>query len=196
MKELWIESQLKEIFLTKLMDITEKIISNFKNNKSLYIGEKVTIAEHMIQSAMMAEKSKSKNNLICSCLLHDYGHFILDDPEELVKKNKDGKHEDIGYEYLKKFFKREVVEPIKYHVLAKRYLARNKKYYTRLSEASVLSLKLQGGLLNSRDAKSFEKKEFFKDSIKLRKFDEAAKKVGVKIKDIIEYKDLLKSSLK
>ena len=88
------------------------------------------------------------------------------------------------------------MEPIKYHVLAKRYLARNKKYYTRLSEASVLSLKLQGGLLNSRDAKSFEKKEFFKDSIKLRKFDEAAKKVGVKIKDIIDYKDLLKSSLK
>ena len=89
-----------------------------------------------------------------------------------------------------------MVEPIKYHVLAKRYLARNKKYYNRLSEASVLSLKLQGGLLNSRDAKSFEKEEFFKDSIKLRKFDEAAKKVGVKIKDIIDYKDLLKSSLK
>ena len=69
------------------MDIIEKIISNFKNNKSLYIGEKVTIAEHMIQSAMMAEKSKCKKNLVCACLLHDYGHFILDDPEELVKKN-------------------------------------------------------------------------------------------------------------
>ena len=46
------------------MDIIEKIISNFKNNKSLYIGEKVTIAEHMIQSAMMAEKSKCKKNFI------------------------------------------------------------------------------------------------------------------------------------
>ena len=178
------------------MDITEKIISNFKNNKSLYIGEKVTIAEHMIQSAMMAEKSKSKNNLICSSLLHDYGHFILDDPEELVKKNKDGKHEDVGYEYLKKFFKKEVVEPIKNHVLAKRYLARDKKYYNRLSDASVVSLKLQGGLLNNREAKSFEKEEFFKDAIKLRKFDEAAKKIGIKIKDIIHYKDLLKASLK
>ena len=196
MKELWIELLFKEIFRISLMDITEKIISNFKNNKSLYIGEKVTIAEHMIQSAMMAEKSKSKNNLICSSLLHDYGHFILDDPEKLVKEDKDGKHEDIGYEYLKKFFKREVVEPIKYHVLAKRYLARDKKYYNRLSEASIVSLKLQGGLLSNKEAKSFEKEEFFKDSIKLRKFDEAAKKIGIKIKDIIEYKDLLKSSLK
>ena len=80
------------------MDIIEKIICNFKNNKSLYIGENVTISEHMIQSAMIAEKSKSKDYLVCSCLLHDYGHFILDDPDELVKKNKDGKHEDIGYE--------------------------------------------------------------------------------------------------
>ena len=196
MKELWIELLFKEIFHIRLMNIIEKIISNFKNNKSLYIGEKVTIAEHMIQSAMVAEKSKSKNNLICSSLLHDYGHFILDDPEKLVKEDKDGKHEDIGYEYLKKFFKREVVEPIKYHVLAKRYLARDKKYYNRLSEASIVSLKLQGGLLSNKDAKSFEKEEFFKDSIRLRKFDEAAKKIGIKIKDIIEYKDLLKSSLK
>ena len=178
------------------MDIIEKIISNFKNNKSLYIGEKVTIAEHMIQSAMMAEKSKSKDYLVCSCLLHDYGHFILDDPDKLVKENKDGRHEDIGYEYLKKFFKKEIVEPIKHHVQAKRYLARDKKYYNRLSDASVVSLKLQGGLLNNKEAKIFEKEEFFKEAIKVRKFDESAKKVGLKIKDIIDYKDLLKASLK
>ena len=68
------------------MNIVEKIISNFINNKSLYIGEKITISEHMIQSAMNAEKAKSSNNLICSCLLHDYGHFILEDPDKLVKK--------------------------------------------------------------------------------------------------------------
>ena len=178
------------------MDIIEKIISNFKNNKSLYIGENVTISEHMIQAAMIAEKSKSKDFLICSCLLHDYGHFILDDPDELVRKNQDGKHEDIGYEYLKKFFKREVVEPIKHHVMAKRYLARDKKYYNKLSNASIVSLELQGGLLNEKEAKLFEKEDFFKEAIKVRKFDEAAKKVGLKIKDIIQYKDLLKASLK
>jgi len=108
------------------MNIIDKIISNFINNKSLYIGEKVTISEHMIQTAMIAENAKSSNSLVCSCLLHDYGHFILENPDELVRKKIDGKHEDIGYEYLKKFFKKEVVEPIKYHVLAKRYLAKKK----------------------------------------------------------------------
>jgi len=177
------------------MNIVEKIISNFINNKSLYIGEKVTISEHMIQSAMIAENAKSSNNLICSCLLHDYGHFILEDPDALVRKKVDGKHEYIGYEYLKKFFNKDVVEPIKYHVLAKRYLARNKKYLNSLSDASKVSLKLQGGVLNTKESKEFEKKDFFKYSIKLRKFDEVAKRTDVKMKSIIEYKDLLSSQL-
>ena len=177
------------------MNIVYKIISNFINNKSLYIGEKITISEHMIQSAMIAEKAKSPNSLVCASLLHDYGHFLLEDPDELVKKELDGKHEDIGYEYLKKFFKKDVVEPIKYHVLAKRYLARNKKYYNLLSDASKVSLKLQGGILNKKESKEFEKKYFFKDAIKLRKFDEFAKKTNVKMKSINKYKDLLNSQL-
>ena len=177
------------------MKIIDKIIANFINNKSLYIGEKVTISEHMIQSAMIAEKTKSPDSLVCACLLHDYGHFILEDPDKLVKKQLNGKHEDIGYEYLKKFFKEDVVTPIKYHVLAKRYLARNKKYYNLLSNASKISLKLQGGVLNKKKSKDFEKQNFFKNTIKLRKFDEAAKKTNIKIKSITDYKKLLISQL-
>ena len=177
------------------MHIIDKIISNFINNKSLYIGEKITISEHMIQSAMLAEQAKSKDELVCSCLLHDYGHFIIEDPVELVKNDKDGNHESIGYEYLKNFFKKEIVEPIKYHVLAKRYLSRNKKYYNHLSDASRISLKLQGGILNKKESDEFEKVPYFKNSIKLRKFDELAKKTNVKIKSINDYKDLLNSQL-
>ena len=177
------------------MNIIEKIITNFINNKSLYIGEKVTISEHMIQSAMIAEKAKSSGSFVCACLLHDYGHFILEDPDKLVKNKLDGKHEDLAYEYLKIFFKKEVVKPIKYHVLAKRYLARNKKYLNSLSDASKVSLKLQGGALNIKESKEFEKKDFFKHSIKLRKFDEVAKRTDIKMKSIIEYKDLLSSQL-
>ena len=87
------------------MQIIEKIISNFSNNNSLYIGEKLTMSEHMIQSAMLAEKSKCNDDLICSCLLHDYGHFLIDNPDELVKNKLDGGHELIGYEYLKNSLK-------------------------------------------------------------------------------------------
>ena len=177
------------------MHILDKIISNFENNKSLYIGEKITMSEHMIQSAMLAEKAKSNDDIICSCLLHDYGHFIIEDPNKLVKNEKDGEHENIGYEYLKKFFNKEVVEPIKYHVLAKRYLARDEKYFKFLSEASITSLKLQGGVLNDNESKEFEKKEYFKNSVLVRNFDEVAKKTGIKMKSINDYKSLLNSKL-
>ena len=122
------------------MQVIDKIISNFTNNKSLYIGEKVTMSEHMIQTAMLAEKAKCDDNLICSSLLHDYGHFILEDPAELVELNIDGHHETIGSEYLKSFFKTEVVDPIKYHVLSTRYLANDKKYFALLSDASKTSI--------------------------------------------------------
>ena len=61
---------------------------------------------------------------------------------------------------VEEFFKKEVVEPIKYHVLAKRYLAKEKKYFNSLSNASKISLKLQGGVLNKNESKEFEKKIF------------------------------------
>ena len=177
------------------MKIINQIISNYLRNKSLYIGEKVTMSEHMIQTAMLAEKKNCSSNLVCSSLLHDYGHFILENPDNLINKNKDGKHEDVGYNLLKKYFIKEVLGPIKYHVKAKRYLARGKNYYKLLSKASKVSLKLQGGIMNNSEAIKFESNEFFKNSIKLRKFDEIAKKAGLKIKSINEYKNLLASKL-
>jgi len=177
------------------MNIINKIISSYLNNKSLYIGEKVTMTEHMIQTAMLAEKNNSSSNLVCASLLHDYGHFILENPDDLVRKEKDGKHEELGYKFLKKYFINDVVEPIKYHVKAKKYLARDKKYYDCLSEASKKSLKFQGGIMNNKEAKEFECIKFFESSIKLRKFDEVAKKRDLKIKSINEYKNLLNSKL-
>ena len=177
------------------MNIVNQIISSYSNNKSLYLGEKVTITEHMIQTAMLAEINNCSSDLVCSSLLHDYGHFILDNPDNLVVNKKDGRHEDIGYNFLKKHFIKNVVEPIKYHVKAKKYLARDNKYYQGLSDASKVSLKLQGGIFNDKDAKEFEKNEFFNNSIKLRKFDDNAKKVGLKIKSINEYRSLLISKL-
>ena len=116
-------------------------------------------------------------------------------PDDLVAKDKDGKHEDVGYKFLVKYFLEDVLGPIKYHVKAKKYLAREKKYYELLSEASKVSLKLQGGIMSNAEAKKFEKNKFFQSSIKLRKFDEVAKKSDLKIKSINDYKNLLTSKL-
>ena len=87
------------------MNIVDEIINKYQTNNSLYIGEKVTITEHMVQTAMIAEQNYSSESLICACLLHDYGHFIIKDPNQLVSKSVDGKHENIAFNFLKNYFK-------------------------------------------------------------------------------------------
>ena len=159
------------------MEIVDEILLKFSSDKSLYIGEKVTISEHMIQSAMLAEKTNSSDDLICASLLHDYGHFIIANPNKLVSDKMDGGHEEVGAKYLKK------------------YLCRNKNYLTSLSNASKVSLKLQGGIMNDEESLKFEKNHYFKNAIQLRKFDESAKKENLKIKKIEDYKDLLISKI-
>ena len=177
------------------MNIVDEIINKYKTNNSLYIGEKITISNHMIQTAMLAEKDNSPKSLVCSCLLHDYGHFIIENPDILVSKLLDGKHEYLAFKFLNKYFKPDIVEPIKLHVQAKRYLCRDNSYFNLLSKASKISLKLQGGILNDDESKEFKKKKYFKNSILVRKFDESAKQTNIKMKSIDSYKSLLKSKL-
>ena len=177
------------------MHIVDEIIGKYKNNNSLYIGEKVTMTEHMIQTAMLAEQNNSSQSLICACLLHDFGHFIIEDPDQLVSKSVNGKHENIAFDFLKNYFKPEVVEPIKLHVKAKRYLCRNKSYWNALSDASKVSLKLQGNIMSDIDAKKFTSLKFHEDAILLRKYDDEGKIPNTKIKKIEEYRDLINSQL-
>jgi len=49
--------------------------------------------------------------------------------------------------------------------------------------------------MNEEESEKFEKEKFFDDAIKLRKFDETAKKTGIKMKNINNYKSLLNSNL-
>ena len=172
-------------------EIIDKIIKKYQTNKNFYLGEKVTIAEHMIQTAMLAEKNNSPQSLICACLLHDIGHFIIKDPDQLVSKSVDGKHEDIAFNFLKNYFKPEVTEPIKLHVNAKRYLCREKSYYNLLSKASKISLELQGGKMNNDEAQKFVLLKHHKDAITLRKYDDEGKIPNMKIKNINDYKELI-----
>ena len=177
------------------MNIIENIITSFKKNNNLYVGEKVTISEHMIQTAMLAEENNCSKSIICACLLHDYGHFIIDDPDSLVEKSLDGKHEFLAYEFLKKYFVQAVTEPIKLHVEAKRYLCRNKNYYENLSDASKTSLNLQGGIMDNEEAKKFSSLKYFRDAIKVREYDDSGKIPNIEMKKINDYQELIFSQL-
>ena len=177
------------------MHIVDVIIKYYKTNNDLYIGEKITISDHMIQTAMLAEKNHSSKSLICVCLLHDFGHFVLEKPDILPSKSLDGKHEEIGFNFLKNYFMPEITEPIRLHVQAKRYLCRNKSYYDHLSHPSKISLKLQGGIMDDEECKRFTSIKFCKEAIMLRKYDDNGKVPETKMKKIDDFRDLIISQL-
>jgi len=90
-------------------------------------------------------------------------------------------HERIGEEYLRSLgFSPGVTKLVGSHVAAKRYLtAVDEHYYEGLSEASKQSLKFQGGPFEGEELERFEGDEMCGEMVRLRRWDDGAKVVGV-----------------
>jgi predicted HD phosphohydrolase len=90
----------------------------------------------------------------------------------------------------------EVVEPIRLHVAAKRYLcAVDGDYFSKLSPPSVQSLHLQGGPMTPAQAAHFEKHPHFQEAIQLRRIDDQAKIPNLSTPPLTHYRDHLSQSL-
>ena len=153
-----------------------------------YLGEPVTMAEHMLQGAHFAQEANEPEVIIVSALLHDIGHFTSEFGTFSMDDVQDKFHEDAGAEVLEPFFPTLVTDCVRYHVAAKRYLCAAKpSYYKRLSEASIHSLNLQGGPMNADEVAAFEKNPNLKDIVKVRYYDEAGKRADLETKPFSYY---------
>jgi phosphonate degradation associated HDIG domain protein len=151
-----------------------------KRGSSMYSGEPVTQTEHALQAAWAAEQENASDSLIAAALLHDVGHLLHDMGEDCADDGVDDRHEALGALWLARHFGPDVVEPVRLHVPAKRYLcAVDAAYRARLSPASVLSLQLQGGPYSPEEVELFRAHPHFKASLRLRGWDETAKVRGL-----------------
>lgn len=142
-----------------------------------YLGEPVTMAEHMLQGATIAEQNGQDEIIIVSALLHDIGHFTSEFGTFTMDDTKDRFHEDAGADVLEAFFPKVVTDCVRYHVAAKRYLCATKPaYFDRLSVASVHSLNLQGGPMSPDEVAAFEVNPNLAEIIQVRYLDEAGKR--------------------
>ena len=141
-----------------------------------YLGEPVTMAQHMLQGATIAENNKMDEDIIVAALLHDIGHFTSEFGTFSINDTQDRFHEEAGAKVLEEFFPSLITDCVRYHVAAKRYLCATKPaYFNRLSTASIHSLNLQGGPMNNDEVKAFEENPNLAKIIQVRYLDEAAK---------------------
>ena len=157
-----------------------------------YLGEAVTMSEHMLQAALLAERAGAVDGVIAAALLHDIGHYTSEFPPDAQDQGIDNRHNEAGARVLAPYFPQQVVDCVRYHVPAKRYLCANDPgYFAQLSEASVLTLELQGGPMDPAEVEAFRKLPKLDDILQVRIWDDQAKVAGVEAPPCAHYAPLL-----
>ncbi len=141
-----------------------------------YLGEAVTMSQHMLQGAYLAEQAGARDTMVAGALLHDIGHYTNEFGDDYIDQGIDNLHEEAGARVLDRFFPASVTDCIRYHVAAKRYLcATDPSYFDQLSEASVKTLALQGGPMSPDEVAQFETLPNLAAITQVRLWDDAGK---------------------
>ena len=178
-------------------DIVDRLEHIFERwGAQVYLGEPVTMAEHMLQCAALAQADGAPETLVAAALLHDIGHFdggLEDRPGDTV----DHRHEAAGAAVLEPFFPPAITEAIRLHVAAKRYLcATDGGYQDTLSAASKHSLVLQGGPMTPAEVARFRSLPFHREAVRLRLWDDGGKATGRRAPCFADFRSLLLAVLR
>jgi len=158
----------------------DQITEIYHSNGAVQYGrEAITQKQHALQCAHLAELAGASHELVAAALLHDLGHLLTVDtsPQKPEKAAPvDDVHQYVAIPFLRGVFPDAVIEPIRLHVDAKRYLCCvDESYWAGLSPASQLSLELQGGMFSKDEALAFAARPFAGDAVALRRWDDLAK---------------------
>ena len=157
-----------------------------------YFGESVSMLQHMLQAAHFAAEEGASAHLILAALLHDVGHFLEHAPDDIAEWHSDLKHEELGGRWLAQRFGSDVSDPVRLHVPAKRYLcATESAYFAKLSPASVITLKLQGGPMSASEVRDFEREPFFREAVRVRAWDDMGKVPSLRTRELGSYRAMI-----
>ena len=175
--------------------VATEILELYARKGGLSYGEGVTMSAHALQAALLAEQEQAGPALVAAALLHDIGHLLHDLPDDLADQGVDTEHESIASAWLSQHFPAEVSEPVRLHVAAKRYLcAAEPGYFAALSPASVQSLALQGGPMSGEEAERFVAEPFAEAAIRLRRWDDLAKRRDCPTPDFAHYRPIIEAA--
>src|ERR1700733_8668715 len=175
------------------MNLTDEILDIFETRgEDVYFGDSISMAEHSLQAAYFAQAQGAPPGLVAPALLHDIGPLVVEVPSDLGDWTEDAHHERVGGRWLAERFRPEVSEPVRLHVPAKRYLlATDAEYFAKLSPASVVTLKLQGGPMAAHEVARFESEPYYKEAVRVRQWDDQGKVAGLKTPQLVDYRVLI-----
>lgn len=176
------------------MTLAGEVISIYEGRgATAYFGERVSMTEHALQAAFFAQQADAPLQLVVAALLHDIGH-LLEAVPDFGEWKVDARHEEVGSRWLAQRLGSEVIDPIRLHVAAKRYLcATDSDYVAMLSPASVVTLQLQGGPMSPAEVAQFETQAAFRNAVRIRLWDDQGKVAGLKTPGLEEYRELIDS---
>lgn len=160
-----------------LNDISHLLLTR---GKEQYGGEAISQLEHALQCAHLAELAGETPQTVVAALLHDIGHLLAPVGDAAGgSASRDDLHQYVALPFLRGLLPSAVLEPVRLHVDAKRYLcAMESSYWDTLSPASKHSLELQGGAYSAEEAAQFASQPFAHEAIRLRRYDDSAKVAG------------------
>ncbi len=157
-------------------------------------GEGVTVMAHSLQAAAMAERAQESDAVVVAALMHDVGHGMAGDQQKylaMLDEGRDNRHEEAGARFLLSMsLPREVSEPVRLHVSAKRYLVAKEPNY-EISAMSAASLRVQGGPMDGDEMEEFEKNPFYREAVKVRRYDDKAKDPHAQTPNIEHFRKIL-----
>lgn len=149
-----------------------------------YGSELVSQLEHALQCVQLAQEEGAGAELVAAAFLHDVGHLVVERPH-FMGREIDDLHQFVGLPLLRGLFGAAVLEPIRLHVEAKRYLCHAEAgYWERLAPSSKYSLELQGGPFSAVEAGSFLGRLHAREAIRLRRWDDRARLPGQSLRDL------------
>jgi len=180
------------------MSVFEEILIIYESRgSSAYFGEAVSMTEHALQAAHFARREEAPVELVVAALLHDIGHLLEPAPADIGDWKIDARHEQVGSRWLAARLRPEVAEAVRLHVPAKRYLcAADSGYLAQLSAASVVTLGLQGGPMSAAELSAFEREPYHREALRVRRWDDQGKLVGLKTAALRDYRALVEGVLK
>lgn len=146
----------------------------------------------------MAERAGAAPELVTASLLHNIGHLLavrdtnIDD-SPITTDLGDG-HQYFALPFLRSLFSDAVLEPVRLHVNAKRYLCQAESaYWNSLTDASKKSLQLQGGVYSGNEAEEFIGQPYAYEAVLLRRWDDQSKVPGLPTPDIHHFRRVLEA---